>query len=135
MNSLPVNAGVSGSGMHTLCVWHLTYGIAAAMDGFVENMVTQVWLFGVEYMWQVFLSRELDPEIGKNNNSENWKEVIHPVLMVGKGRRGIENKVLLSLLCILKAQGLPRVINQKLKADEIAQLKKSADTLGDIQKE
>ncbi|CAK7300744.1 L-lactate dehydrogenase B chain [Vulpes lagopus] len=51
-----------------------------------------------------------------------------------KGMYGIENEVFLSLLCILDARGLTSVINQKLKDDKVAQLKKSADTLWDIQK-
>lgn len=48
---------------------------------------------------------------------------------------GIENEVFLSLPCILNARGLTSVINQKLKDDEVAQLKKSADTLWNIQKD
>jgi L-lactate dehydrogenase len=48
---------------------------------------------------------------------------------------GIENEVFLSLPCILNARGLTSVINQKLKDEEVAQLKKSADTLWDIQKD
>lgn len=48
---------------------------------------------------------------------------------------GIENEVFLSLPCVLNARGLASVIIQKLKDDEIAQLKKSADTLWGIQKD
>ncbi|XP_072616535.1 L-lactate dehydrogenase B chain-like [Vulpes vulpes] len=118
--------------------------------------------------------QELNPEMGTDNNSENWKEVhkmvvesayeviklkgytnwaiglsvadliesmlknlsrIHPVSTMVKGMYGIENEVFLSLPCILNARGLISVINQKLKDDEVAQLKKSADTLWDIQKD
>ena len=60
---------------------------------------------------------------------------IHPVSTMVKGMYGIENEVFLSLPCILNARGLTSVINQKLKDDEVAQLKKSADTLWDIQKD
>ena len=59
----------------------------------------------------------------------------HPVSMMGKGMYSIENEVFLSLPCILSAQGLTSVINQKLKADQVAQLQKSADTLWDIKKD
>lgn len=52
-----------------------------------------------------------------------------------RGMYGIENEVFLNLLCILNAQGLTRVINQKLKDDEVAQLRKSTDTPWDIQKD
>nr|XP_012419424.1 PREDICTED: L-lactate dehydrogenase B chain-like [Odobenus rosmarus divergens]XP_012419425.1 PREDICTED: L-lactate dehydrogenase B chain-like [Odobenus rosmarus divergens] len=118
--------------------------------------------------------QELNPEMGTDNNSENWKEVhkmavesayeviklkgytnwaiglsvadliesmlknlsrIHPVSAMVKGMYGIENEVFLSLPCILNARGLTSVISQKLKDDEVAQLKKSADTLWDIQKD
>ncbi|KAF6339660.1 lactate dehydrogenase B [Rhinolophus ferrumequinum] len=118
--------------------------------------------------------QELNPEMGSDNDSENWKEVhkmvvesayeviklkgytnwaiglsvadliesifknlsrIHPVSTMVKGMYGIENEVFLSLPCILNARGLTSVINQKLKDDEVAQLKKSADTLWDIQKD
>ncbi|KAF3826622.1 hypothetical protein GH733_009147 [Mirounga leonina] len=109
------------------------------------------------------IQKELNPEMGTDNYSENWKEVpkmvvesayeviklkgytnwtiglsvadliesmlknpsrIHPVSTMVKGMYGIENEVFLSLPCILKAQGLTSVINQKLKDDEVAQLKK-----------
>ncbi|KAF6119450.1 lactate dehydrogenase B [Phyllostomus discolor] len=118
--------------------------------------------------------QELNPEMGTDNDSENWKEVhkmvvesayeiiklkgytnwaiglsvadliesifknlsrIHPVSTMVKGMYGIENEVFLSLPCILNARGLTSVINQKLKDDEVAQLKKSADTLWNIQKD
>uniref|UniRef100_A0A2K6T5Z6 L-lactate dehydrogenase B chain n=1 Tax=Saimiri boliviensis boliviensis TaxID=39432 RepID=A0A2K6T5Z6_SAIBB len=118
--------------------------------------------------------QELNPEMGTDNDSENWKEVrktvvesayeiiklkgytswaiglsvadliesmlknlsrIHPVSTMAKGMYGIENEVFPSLPCILSARGLTSIINQKLKDDEVAQLKKSADTLWDIQKD
>ncbi|KAB1283172.1 L-lactate dehydrogenase B chain [Camelus dromedarius] len=60
---------------------------------------------------------------------------IHPVSMMVKGMYGIENEVFLSLPCVLNAQGLTSAIKQKLKDEEIAQLKKSTDTLWDIQKD
>lgn len=40
----------------------------------------------------------------------------------------------LCLLCILNTQGLTSVIKQKLKDNNVTQLKKNADTLWDIQK-
>lgn len=52
-----------------------------------------------------------------------------------KGTWGIENEVFLSPARILNAGGLTNIINQKLKADEVAQLKKSADAQWDIQKD
>uniref|UniRef100_M3YSQ8 L-lactate dehydrogenase B chain n=1 Tax=Mustela putorius furo TaxID=9669 RepID=M3YSQ8_MUSPF len=58
-----------------------------------------------------------------------------PVSTMVKGLCGIENDIFLNLMCILNAQGLTSVINQKLKDDEVAQLNKSADMLWDIQKD
>lgn len=52
-----------------------------------------------------------------------------------QGMYGIENDVFLSLPAVLSASGLTSVINQKLKDDEVSQLKKSADTLWNIQKD
>ncbi|XP_062447820.1 L-lactate dehydrogenase B chain [Rhea pennata] len=118
--------------------------------------------------------QELNPAMGTDMDSENWKEVhkqvvesayevirlkgytnwaiglsvadlcetmlknlcrVHPVSTMVKGMYGIENEVFLSLPCVLSASGLTSVINQKLKDDEVAQLKKSADTLWSIQKD
>ncbi|KAM9592447.1 LOW QUALITY PROTEIN: L-lactate dehydrogenase B chain-like [Trichechus inunguis] len=127
---------------------------------------------GVNVAWVSL--QELNPEMGTDNDSENWEEVykmvvestyeiiklkgytiwatglsvadliesmlknlsrIHPVSTMMKGIYGIENEVFLSLPCILNAWGLTSVINQKLKDDEVAQLKKSVDTLWDIRKD
>ena len=111
-----------------------------------------------------------DPEIERDSDSENWKEVhkmvtlsgygaikpegytfwalgkvwlisqfhvenlsgIHPMSVMVKVTHDIENEVFWNLPCVLNAQGLTSVINQKLKADQVAQLKKSADTLWDV---
>ena len=42
---------------------------------------------------------------------------------------GIENEVFLSFPCILNARGLTSFTNQKLKDEEVDQLRNSADTL------
>ncbi|KAK4829454.1 hypothetical protein QYF61_004672 [Mycteria americana] len=60
---------------------------------------------------------------------------VHSVSTLVKGMYGIENDVFLSLPAVLSASGLTSVINQKLKDEEVAQLKKSADTLWNIQKD
>ncbi|XP_029453240.1 L-lactate dehydrogenase B chain-like [Rhinatrema bivittatum] len=60
---------------------------------------------------------------------------IHPVSTMVKGMYGIKNEVFLSLPCVLNAKGITSVINLKLKDEEVAQLKKSADTLWNIQKD
>ncbi|KAG8579697.1 hypothetical protein GDO81_011014 [Engystomops pustulosus] len=58
---------------------------------------------------------------------------VHPVSTMVKGYYGIENEVFLSLPCVLNGNGLVEVVKQKLTDDEIAQLKKSADTLWGVQ--
>uniref|UniRef100_A0A803W4K9 L-lactate dehydrogenase n=1 Tax=Ficedula albicollis TaxID=59894 RepID=A0A803W4K9_FICAL len=60
---------------------------------------------------------------------------VHSVATLVKGMYGIENEVFLSLPSVLSASGLTSVINQKLKDDEVTQLRKSADTLWSVQKD
>ncbi|OPJ75223.1 hypothetical protein AV530_015344 [Patagioenas fasciata monilis] len=60
---------------------------------------------------------------------------VHSVSTLFKGMYGVENDVFLSLPSVLSAAGLTSVINPKLKDDEVAQLKKSAETLWNIQKD
>ncbi|XP_062928451.1 L-lactate dehydrogenase B-A chain [Mobula hypostoma] len=80
--------------------------------------------------WAIGLSvAELVESIVKNLSR------IHPVSTMVKGMYGIANEVFLSLPCVLSAEGLSAVINQTLKEGEVAQLRKSADTLWAIQKE
>ncbi|KAM9311058.1 L-lactate dehydrogenase B chain-like isoform 1-T1 [Gastrophryne carolinensis] len=60
---------------------------------------------------------------------------VHPVSTLVKGLYGIEDEVFLSLPCVLNAQGLVEIVIQKLTDDEIAKLRKSAETLWNIQKD
>ncbi|XP_062346922.1 L-lactate dehydrogenase B chain isoform X2 [Cinclus cinclus] len=60
---------------------------------------------------------------------------VHSVATLVKGMYGIENDVFLSLPSVLSASGLTSVINQKLKDDEVTQLRKSAETLWNVQKD
>ncbi|KAF2975687.1 hypothetical protein EK904_014158 [Melospiza melodia maxima] len=60
---------------------------------------------------------------------------VHSVATLVKGMYGIQHEVFLSLPSVLSASGLTCVINQKLKDDEVTQLRKSADTLWDVQKD
>ncbi|KAB0343417.1 hypothetical protein FD754_020343 [Muntiacus muntjak] len=99
--------------------------------------------------------QEVNPEMGIENNSKNWKEV-HKMLkgytnwatglsvadlteaMLKHLFRNHPNEVFLSLPCILNARGLTGLTNftnQKLKDEEVDQLKNSADTLWGIQKD
>ncbi|XP_066523896.1 L-lactate dehydrogenase B-B chain isoform X1 [Hoplias malabaricus] len=116
----------------------------------------------------------LNPDIGKENDSENWKEThkmvvdsayevirlkgftnwaiglsvadltesliknlhrVHPVSTMVKGMYGIGDEVYLSLPCVLNSGGVSSVVNMTLNKDEASQLKKSADTLWNIQKD
>uniref|UniRef100_A0A2K6SBQ1 Lactate/malate dehydrogenase C-terminal domain-containing protein n=1 Tax=Saimiri boliviensis boliviensis TaxID=39432 RepID=A0A2K6SBQ1_SAIBB len=84
-------------------------------------------------MWQTVVesAREVIKLKGYTNSATGLsvadliESMIHPVSTTVKG----------ILPCFLSARGLTSVINQKLKDDEVAQLKKSADTLWDIQKD
>lgn len=48
---------------------------------------------------------------------------------------GIDGEVFLSLPCVLNSTGVSSVVNMTLTDDEVAQLRKSADTLWGIQKD
>ncbi|VFV34202.1 l-lactate dehydrogenase b chain [Lynx pardinus] len=104
--------------------------------------------------------QELNPEMGTDNDSENWNAYeaiklkgytnwaiglsvadliesilenlsrIHPVSRMVKGMYGIENEVFLSLLCILNDRGLTSIMIRKLKNDEVTQPKKSRYLVG-----
>ncbi|KAL1275799.1 hypothetical protein QQF64_035422 [Cirrhinus molitorella] len=118
--------------------------------------------------------QKLNPDIGTDKDSENWKEAhkmvvdsayeviklkgytnwaiglsvadltetlvknlnrVHPVSTMVKGMYGIGDEVYLSLPCVLNSSGVGSVVNMTLNDGEIAQLKKSADTLWGIQKD
>lgn len=52
-----------------------------------------------------------------------------------QGMFGIGDEVYLSLPCVLNSNGVSSVVNMTLTEDERAQLKKSADTLWNIQRD
>ncbi|XP_029016329.1 L-lactate dehydrogenase B-A chain [Betta splendens] len=80
--------------------------------------------------WAIGLSvADLTESIVKNLSR------VHPVSTMVKGMYGIGNEVFLSLPCVLNGGGVSSVINLSLMDDEVAQLKKSADTLWGIQKD
>ena len=60
-------SNVDSARFHYFMAENLAFMPAAVMDGFGENMATQVWLFGV-YVASVSLW-ELSPKMGKNEFS------------------------------------------------------------------
>lgn len=56
-------------------------------------------------------------------------------LLVGQDMYGIGEEVFLSLPCVLSSSGVSSVVNMSLTEEEVAQLRKSADTLWAIQKD
>ncbi|KAL0968749.1 hypothetical protein UPYG_G00271200 [Umbra pygmaea] len=80
--------------------------------------------------WAIGLSvADLTESLIRNMNR------IHPVSTMVKGMYGIEDEVYLSLPCVLNSGGVASVVNMTLTDDEIGQLKQSADTLWEIQKD
>uniref|UniRef100_A0A3P9CHC8 Lactate dehydrogenase B n=1 Tax=Maylandia zebra TaxID=106582 RepID=A0A3P9CHC8_9CICH len=80
--------------------------------------------------WAIGLSvADLTESIVKNLSR------VHPVSTMVKDMYGIAEEVFLSLPCILNSNGVNSVVNMTLTDDEVAQLKKSADTLWGIQKD
>ncbi|XP_066104279.1 L-lactate dehydrogenase A-like 6B isoform X2 [Saccopteryx bilineata] len=59
---------------------------------------------------------------------------VHPVSTIIKGLYGVNKEVFLSVPCILGENGITDLIKIKLTLDEEARLKKSAETLWEIQK-
>lgn len=59
---------------------------------------------------------------------------VHPVSTIIKGLYGINEEVSLSVPCILGENGITDLIKVKLTPEEEARLRKSAQTLGEIQK-
>lgn len=80
--------------------------------------------------WAIGLSvADLTESIIKNMSR------IHPVSTMVKDMFGIGEEVFLSLPCVLNSGGVASVVNMTLNDGEVAQLKKSADTLWGIQKD
>ncbi|XP_058264825.1 L-lactate dehydrogenase B-B chain [Hemibagrus wyckioides] len=80
--------------------------------------------------WAIGLSvADLIESLIKNLNR------VHPISTMVKGMYGISDQVFLSLPCVLNSRGVSSVINMNLTQDEVSQLKKSADTLWNIQKD
>ncbi|XP_027028804.1 L-lactate dehydrogenase B-B chain [Tachysurus fulvidraco] len=80
--------------------------------------------------WAIGLSvADLIESLIKNLNR------VHPISTMVKGMYGISDQVFLSLPCVLNSTGVSSVINMNLNQDEVSQLKKSADTLWNIQKD
>uniref|UniRef100_UPI00398EA56A L-lactate dehydrogenase B-A chain n=1 Tax=Pristiophorus japonicus TaxID=55135 RepID=UPI00398EA56A len=134
-SSVPVWSGVNVAGVG---LQQLNPAIGTAQDKenwkdvhkmVVESAYEVIKLKGYTN-WAIGLSvAELTESMLKNLKR------VHPVSTMVKGMYGIENEVFLSLPCVLSADGLIDVINQMLKDDEVAQLKQSAETLWNIQKE
>ncbi|KAM9467406.1 L-lactate dehydrogenase B-A chain [Clarias gariepinus] len=80
--------------------------------------------------WAIGMSvADLTESLVKNLNR------VHPISTMVKGMYGIGDEVYLSLPCILNASGVGSVVNMTLTDGEVAQLKKSAETLWNIQKD
>ncbi|XP_043826976.1 L-lactate dehydrogenase A chain-like isoform X1 [Dromiciops gliroides] len=60
---------------------------------------------------------------------------VHPVCTMIKGLYGINEEVFLSVPCILGHNGITDIVKLNLNSEEEQHLKKSADTLWDIQKD
>nr|XP_061809723.1 L-lactate dehydrogenase B chain-like isoform X2 [Nerophis lumbriciformis] len=80
--------------------------------------------------WAIGLSvADLTESIVKNMSR------VHPVSTMVKGMYGIGEDVFLSLPCVLNSGGVGSVVNMTLNDGEVAQLKKSAETLWSIQRD
>ncbi|XP_075066290.1 L-lactate dehydrogenase B chain [Mixophyes fleayi] len=134
-SSVPVWSGVNVAGV-SLQTLNPAIGTAEDSENWkdvhkqvVESAYEVIRLKGYTN-WAIGMSvADLSESITKNLSR------VHPVSTMVKNFYGIENEVFLSLPCVLNSQGLVDVVNQKLTDAEVAQLKKSADTLYGVQKD
>lgn len=63
------------------------------------------------------------------------KSINEYLILAPQGMYGISDQVFLSLPCVLNSRGVSSVVNMNLTQDEVSQLKKSADTLWNIQRD
>lgn len=88
-------------------------------------------------MEMLCISTKLLTEISCIRTNMHFKSCViqYDVFCGLQGMYGIGDEVYLSLPCVLNSSGVGSVINMTLIDEEIAQLKKSADTLWGIQKD
>ncbi|XP_033824570.2 L-lactate dehydrogenase B-B chain isoform X2 [Periophthalmus magnuspinnatus] len=80
--------------------------------------------------WAIGLSvADLTESIMRNMNR------LHPVSTMVQGMYGIGEEVYLSLPCVLNGGGVSSVVNMTLTQEEVGQLRDSASTLWEIQKD
>lgn len=79
--------------------------------------------------WAIGLScADIASSILRNTNS------VKAVSTFVKGVHGIDKEVFLSLPCVLNSNGVTSMVKQKLSAEEIAQLQKSANIMDEVQR-
>ncbi|ELW48689.1 L-lactate dehydrogenase A chain [Tupaia chinensis] len=134
-SSVPVWSGVNVAGV-SLKNLHPNLGTDAYKEQWkqvhkqvVDSAYKVIKLKGYT-SWAIGLSvADLAKSIMKNLRQ------LHPVSTMIKGVYGIKDDVFLSVPCILGQNGTSDVVKVTLTPDEVARLKKSADTLWGIQKE
>lgn len=110
-----------------------------------------VWLTWPRPWWRTWTGSTLSPpwwrweEFALCRHTISYPRTAQNVIVIGdhftcllchlQGMYGIGDEVYLSLPCVLNSSGVGSVINMTLTDEEIAQLKKSADTLWGIQKD
>ncbi|XP_048644163.1 L-lactate dehydrogenase C chain-like [Marmota marmota marmota] len=78
--------------------------------------------------------KSLQPDLGTDSDKEQWK-TIHKQVVESQGLYGIKEEIFLSIPCILGRNGISDIVKVKLNSQEETLLKKSANTLWNIQKD
>ncbi|XP_021061111.1 L-lactate dehydrogenase C chain isoform X3 [Mus pahari] len=134
-NPVPIWSGVNVAGV-TLKSLNPAIGTDADKEQW-KNVHKQVVEGGYEVLnmkgytsWAIGLSvTDLARSILKNLKR------VHPVTTLVKGFHGIKEEVFLSIPCVLGQSGITDFVKVNMTAEEEALLKKSADTLWNMQKD
>ncbi|XP_029399424.1 L-lactate dehydrogenase C chain isoform X2 [Mus pahari] len=134
-SSVPIWSGVNVAGV-TLKSLNPAIGTDADKEQW-KNVHKQVVEGGYEVLnmkgytsWAIGLSvTDLARSILKNLKR------VHPVTTLVKGFHGIKEEVFLSIPCVLGQSGITDFVKVNMTAEEEALLKKSADTLWNMQKD
>ncbi|XP_058161638.1 L-lactate dehydrogenase A-like 6A [Dasypus novemcinctus] len=134
-SSVPVWSGVNIAGVS---LQNLNSGLGSDKDGEQwDNIHKEVIASAYEIIklkgytsWAIGLSvADLVESILKNLRR------VHPVSTIIKGFYGINEEIFLSVPCVLGENGITDIIKVNLTSEEEGRLKKSAETLWEIQKE
>jgi len=132
-SSVPVWSGVNIAGIRLREI-NPQAGLEGDSENWVEchkevvNAAYEVIKLKGYTSWAIGLScADLASAIFRNTNT------VKAVSTLVKGIHGIDDEVFLSVPCVLNANGVTSIVQQKLSADEVAKLQASAKLMAEVQ--